>query len=164
MAAERRPVQVVFRSGGLTRPVDFLASFGTELYPDIKKDEFQATRFRMVRSGDSNKQGMLSYAKANLEAVDRSHIERALFNSWDYGDDGSGLRWDPIEDRDHALRWSDPSASMQGVMLAANCLAVEALRCFPTFAIGEQAHTPGFMDARGERRDTALSARIEASA
>ena len=126
------------------RNVDFLASFGTELYPDIGKGEFQATRFRMVRSGDSNKQGMLSYAKANLESVDRSHIERALFNSWDYGDDGSGLRWDPIEDRDHALRWSDPSASMRGVMLAANCLAVEALRCFPTFAIGEQAHTTGF--------------------
>ena len=130
------------------RDVDFLASFGTELYPDVKKDEFQETRFRMVRSGDSNKQGMLFYAKANLDAVKRSHIERALFDSWDYRDGGFGLRWDPIEDRDHALLWSDPSASGaadgSGVMLAANCLAVEALRCFPTFAIGEQARTTGF--------------------
>ena len=136
------------------RDVDFLASFGTELYPDAKTDEFQETRFRMVRSGDSNRQGMLFYAKAIRESLDRRHVERALFRSWDYQDEGCSLRWDPIEDQPYALRWRDPSKSNladgPGTMLAANSLAIEALRYFPTFAIGKQAHTAGFH--RNKRR------------
>lgn len=130
------------------RDVDFLASFGTELYPDAKTDEFQETRFRMVRSGDSNRQGMLFYAKAIRESLDRHHVERALFRAWDYQDEGYSLRWDPIEDQPYALRWRDPSKSNPtdgpGTMLAANSLAIEALRYFPTFAMGKQAHTAGF--------------------
>ena len=35
-------------------------------------------------------------------------------------------------------------------MLAANCLAVEALRCFPTFAVGKQARTTGFHWREGQ--------------
>ena len=132
------------------RDVDFLASFGTELYPDTKKDEFRETRFRMVRSGDSKRQGMLFYAKVIHENTDRSHVERALFQSWDYQDEGYSLRWDPIEDQPYALRWRDPSKSKladgPGTMLAANALAVEALRYFPTVVIGRQAHTTGFHD------------------
>ena len=130
------------------RDVDFLASFGTELYPDTKTDEFQETRFRMVRSGDSNRQGMLFYAKAIRESLDLHHVERTLFRTWDYRDEGYSLRWDPIEDQPYALRWRDPSKSNltdgPGTMAAANSLAIEALRFFPTFAIGKQAHTSGF--------------------
>lgn len=130
------------------RDVDFLASFGTELYPDAKKDEFQETRFRMVRTGDSNRQGMLFYAKAIREDIGRHQIERTLFQPWDYQDEGYSLRWDPIEDQSYALRWKDPSKSNlahgPGTMLAANCLAVESLRCFPSFAVGRWAHTTGF--------------------
>lgn len=130
------------------RDVDFLAGFGTELYPDAKKGEFQETRFRMVRAGDSNRQGMLFYAKAIREGVGHRHIERTLFQPWDYRDEGYSLRWDPIEDQAHALRWKDPSRSSladgPGTMLAANCLAVESLRCFPSFAVGRRVHTTGF--------------------
>ena len=136
------------------RDVDFLAAFGTELYPDTKKDEFRETRFRMVRAGDSSRQGMLFYAKAIREDIDHRKIERALFQAWDYRDGGYSLRWDPIEDQPYALRWKDPSKSTPadgpGTMLAANCLAFESLRCFPTVAIGRQAHTTGFH--RHERR------------
>ena len=130
------------------RDVDFLAGFGTELYPDAKKGEFQETRFRMVRAGDSNRQGMLFYAKAICEGIGHRHIERTLFQPWDYRDEGYSLRWDPIEDQAYALRWKDPSRSNladgPGTMLAANCLAVESLRCFPTFAVGRRIHTTGF--------------------
>lgn len=136
------------------RDADFLTGFGTELYPDAKKGEFQETRFRMVRAGDSNRQGMLFYAKAIREGIGHRHIERTLFQTWDYRDEGYGLRWDPIEDQAYALRWKDPSRSNladgPGTMLAANCLAVESLRCFPTFAVGRRIHTTGFH--RDERR------------
>ena len=130
------------------RDVDFLAGFGTELYPDAKKDEFQETRFRMVRAGDSNRQGMLFYAKTIRKNIGHRHIERALFRPWDYRDEGYSLRWDPIEDQAYALRWKDPSRSNladgPGTMLAANCLAAESLRCFPTVAVGRRIHTTGF--------------------
>ena len=134
------------------RDVDFLASFGTELYPDAKKNEFQETCFKMVRSGDSKRQGMLFYAKAIREEIDCSHVERVLFQAWDYQDEGYSLRWDPIEDQPYALRWRDPSKSNladgPGTMLAANSLAIEALRYFPTLAIGRQAHTTGFHQSK----------------
>ena len=139
------------------RELDFLAGFGTELYPDAKKGEFQETGFRMVRTGDSNRQGMLFYAKAIHEGIGHQHIKRTLFQPWDYRDEGYSLRWDPIEDQAYALRWKDPSRSKladgPGTMLAANRLAVESLRCFPTFAVGRRIHTTGFHrdEARGFR-------------
>lgn len=135
------------------RDLDFLAGFGTELDPDAKKDEFWETNFRMVRTGDSNRQGMLFYAKAIHEDIRHRHIERTLFQPWDYRDEGYSLRWDPIEDQAYALRWKDPSRSNlaegPGTMLAANRLAVESLRCFPTVAVGRQIHTTGFHQHEG---------------
>ena len=135
------------------RDVDFLAGFGTELYADTKKGEFQDTCFRMVRSGDSNRQGMLFYAKALRARIDVDRIRSTLFHGWDYRDEGSySLRWDPIEDQRYALRWRDPGksgpADGPGTMAVANVLAVEALRCFPTVPIGKQAHTTAFRRGR----------------
>ena len=136
------------------RDLDFLAGFGTELYPDAKEGVFQETGFRMVRAGDSNRQGMLFYAKAIHKGIDHQQIERTLFQPWDYRDEGYSLRWDPIEDQAYALRWKDPSRSSvadgPGTMSAANCLAVESLRCFPTFAVGRRSHTTGFHGTKGE--------------
>ena len=137
------------------RDADFLAGLGTELYPDLKKDEFQCTSFKMVRSGDSNGQGMLHYAKVLRENVDRSALERTLFDDWDYGDADRSLRWDPIENQSYALRWRDPSRSTladgPGTMRAANCLAFEALRCMPCMAIGTRAHTTGFREIEHQK-------------
>lgn len=134
------------------RDADFLCSFGTELYPDEKNGQFQDSRFRMVRSGDSAGQGLPFYAKELRNKVGINHIQRTLFHAWDYQDTGYSLRWDPIEDQRYALRWRDPSKSSQGTMLAANCLAVEALQWFPTLLIGSQARTTGFQRLR--RRET----------
>ena len=134
------------------RDSDFLSSFGTELYPNEKNGQFQDSRFRMVRSGDSAGQGLPFYAKEMRKKVGIDHIQRTLFHAWDYQDTGYSLRWDPIEDQRYALRWRDPSKSSQGTMLAANSLAVEALQWFPTLLIGSQARTTGFQ--RLGRRDT----------
>ena len=38
---------------GRSREVDLLASFGTEVYPDGRTGDFQCTRFKLVRNGDS---------------------------------------------------------------------------------------------------------------
>ncbi len=134
------------------RDVDLLASFGTELYPDKKNGVFQCTSFKMVRSGDSNSQGMLFYAKSLRLRLDRGMLTRTLFDRWDYPDKGYSLRWDPIEDQRYALRWRDPSksdlADGPGTMIAANCLAVEALRCFPVMPVATRARTTGFQEAR----------------
>ena len=136
--------------GAARRDADFLAGFGTELYPDSKKDEFQCTSFKMVRSGDSHGQGMLHYARVLRERVDPGALERTLFGDWDYGDADYSLRWDPIENQPYALRWRDPSKSTladgPGTMRAANCLAFEALRCLPCMAIGTKVHTTGFRE------------------
>lgn len=135
------------------RDVDFLASFGTELYPDEKNGQFQDSRFRMVRSGDSAGQGLPFYAKEMRKKVGIDHIQRTLFHAWDYQDTGYSLRWDPIEDQRYALRWRDPSKLSQGTMLAANSLAIEALQWFPVvMPVGNQAQTTGFQ--RVGRRET----------
>ena len=139
-------------STGNRRDADFLSNFGTELYPDEKNGQFQDSKFRMVRSGDSAGQGLPFYAKQMRKEVNIDRIQRTLFHAWDYQDTGYSLRWDPIEDQRYALRWRDPSKSSQGTMLAANSLAVEALQCFPTLLVGMQAQTTGFH--RVDRRKT----------
>ena len=130
------------------RDVDLLAGMGTELYPDKKSGQFQDSRFRMVRSGDSAGQGLPFYAKANLEKLDVERLHLTLFGVWDYRDDGYSLRWDPIGDQRYALRWRDPSKSKladgPGMMIAADSLAIEAMRWFPTLPVGRQAQTTGF--------------------
>ena len=131
------------------RDADFLAGFGTELYPDARTGEFQCTSFKMVRSGDSKGQGMLLYAKAIREQVDQHSIECTLFANWGYRDEGYSLRWDPTEDQRYALRWGDPS-KLKLTENAANCLAFEALRCLPCIPMGAKARTTGFRE--NERR------------
>ena len=128
------------------RDVDFLASFGVDLYPDEEKN-FQDTKFRMVRSGDSTGNGFLAYAKKIREETDQDHIKRAIFDAWDYQDNGRcSLRWDPAEYQRYALRWQDPSQprSRSGIMLAAYSLAIESLQILPTLLKGERAETTGF--------------------
>ncbi len=130
------------------RDADFLSGMGTDLYPD-RKGQFQDWSFRMVRSGDAAGQGLPFYAKKIREKTTLDHIRRSLFHTWAYRDEGYSLRWDPMEDRRYALRWRDPSKSKAsdspGTMLAANALAVEALRRIPTLLpSGKQAQTTGF--------------------
>lgn len=133
---------------GERRNVDLLAAMGTEMYPDKKQGHFQDSHFRMVRSGDSAGQGLPFYIKANLNDLSVERLHHALFGAWDYRDEGYSLRWDPIGDQRYALRWRDPSksglADGPGIMLAADCLAAEALQWFPTQPVGRRVETTGF--------------------
>lgn len=128
------------------RDADFLCAIGTELYPDHKKDVFQDSSFRMVRSGDSNGQGLPFYARNIRKKTDIVSLERTLFQPWDYRDKEYSLRWDPMEDQRYALRWENPSPSKQRRnQIAANSLGIEALRWFPTvLSNGRRAQTAGF--------------------
>ena len=125
------------------RTIDFLAAFGCEIHVE-KNGDFQGTRLRMVRSGDSAGQGLPVYAKAMRRKLTAARLQRALFEPWDYRDQAFSLRWDPLEDQRYALRWGDPSKSGRRTMLGANCLAVEALRLFPAQPGARRAETVGF--------------------
>ena len=142
------------------RTCDFLAAFGTEMYPDDKTGMFQDSKFRMVRSGDSAGQGLPVYAEHIRKSTTIEHLRRTLFHDWDYQDLGFNLRWDPIDDQRYALRWRDPSKSNlndgPGTMIGANSLAIEALQYFPTFiAKGNTASTTAFY--RSKRREVFMT-------
>lgn len=142
------------------RTCDFLAAFGTEMYPDEKTGIFQDSKFRMVRSGDSAGQGLPVYAENIRNSTTIEHLRRTLFHDWDYQDPGFNLRWDPIDDQRYALRWRDPSKSTlndgPGTMIGANSLAIEALQYFPTFvAKGNTASTTAFY--RSRRREVFMT-------
>ena len=140
------------------RVIDFLAAFGCEVHKE-KNEDFQGTRFRMVRSGDSAGQGLPVYVKKMREQLSVDHLQRTLFRAWDYQDEGFSLRWDPLEDQRYALRWRNPSKSNlqdgPGTMLAANYLAVEALRLYPTQPQVNHTATTGFH--RNDRRQIHFS-------
>ena len=135
---------------GERRDADFLAGMGTEIYPNANNGQFQDSKLRMVRSGDSQKQGLPFYAKSIRNSLDKDRVHHTLFKTWDYQDEGYSLRWDPIGDQRHALRWREPNKSKLsdgtglGTMLAADCLAIEAFRLFPIQPVGRQAQTTGF--------------------
>lgn len=130
------------------RLADFLAAFGSEMYPGKDKGVFQDSKFRMVRSGDSAGQGLPVYAQSIRKTTTSEALKRTLFCEWDYSDVGFSLRWDPVEDQRYALRWRDPSKSGVGqglgTMLGANCLALEALQLFPVMWKSDYLATTGF--------------------
>lgn len=140
------------------RLADFLGAFGSEVFFDAKDKErkFEVTSFCMVRSGDSNGQGLPFYAVAIRNSTDVHALQRTLFQQWRYQDpviqDGKekeySMRWDPSEDQRYALRWHDPSGNKDKhapkTMLGANTLALEALMLFPTAPQPGGLATTGF--------------------
>lgn len=130
------------------RTMDFLAAFGSEILKkeDKKEEIFLGTAFCMVRRGDSIGNGMLAYINAINEAFknDKDCLNRTLFENWDYKDNSTSLRLDPIEDQRYALRWDDPSPAKKKSMLGANRLAVESWPLFPSVPFGTHLLTTGF--------------------
>jgi hypothetical protein len=125
--------------------VDFLAAFGSEaIGSGPKKEQMSDTEFRTM-SGAGH-QHFLGFMKELAEATSREHLQRALFEAWDYADGRPSLRWDPADYRPHALRAEDPSGDPIKTMRGANRLAVEALPFFPTIPVGRQLHTVAFED------------------
>jgi hypothetical protein len=117
------------------RIADLLAAFGTDAHAD-GDGLFADTALRMVRSGDSNGQGLTAYATFIRNNTTIENLETALFSVWRYEDDEYSLRWDPVEDQRYALRWYDPSPQSNKkyslrTVRGANALALEGLRLLP---------------------------------
>lgn len=126
------------------RSADMLAAFGSEMHTD-DKGCFTSSKFRMVRNIDK----LPCRIKDNLELLERRHLESTLFVTWTNDEQCKPLRWDPDADRRHALEGDKPLRSNTG-MLAANCLAAEALQFYPTMSDGHRTQTTGFTRQNGK--------------
>ncbi len=123
--------------------VDMLAALGSET---VRSEDgvFADTALRMVRAGDSAGQGLLAYGKRIRKETTREDIYEALFATWSHQDDHCALRWDPIESRNYAFRWTDPSKEKTGSVRGANRLALEAMPLLPVVPVGQRVVTIGF--------------------
>ena len=125
---------------------DFIAAFGSEILTRNKKIQDTALR---TMSGASN-QHFLGTMKTLAEETEPKHLQTSLFETWQYTDDKPNLRWDPVDNRRHALRWLAPTDDPIKTMRGANRLAVEALPLFPTVPGKTILHTTGFSQGGGE--------------
>jgi len=88
------------------------------------------------------------------ETTSHEQLEEALFGPWRYEDEQPFLRWDPFDDRRHALRWKNPSKDPGRTVRGANRLALEALPLFPVVPVANDVRTVGFTSRKepGVRR------------
>lgn len=131
---------------------DFMTSFGCEALVTSDGKSIQDTALRTM-SGAGH-QHFLGTMKQLVEDTEEDHLKRSvfkkdylkrsLFNTWDYGDEKLGLRWDPGEDRRYALRWENPSGDIVKTVRGANRLAVEALPLLPAIPGSKRVGTTGF--------------------
>ena len=130
------------------RHADFVASYGCEVLATRRnKKIIQDTALRTMRG--AGHQHFLGTMKRLVNETKAEHLRKSLFQSWDYSDDKLGLRWDPEEDRRHALRWDNPSNDAPKTVRGANRLAVEALPLLPTAPGARQLVTTGFSHRDG---------------
>jgi hypothetical protein len=90
-------------------------------------------------------------------APDRSSIQQALFDEWEYADTSPSFRWDPLEDRRYALLAGNPSDSKNkiGTVAGANRLAVVGLASHVTLPVGRRLRVAGVATVQdGRRRST----------
>ncbi|MDV6029422.1 MAG: type I-U CRISPR-associated helicase/endonuclease Cas3 [Phycisphaera sp. RhM] len=89
-----------------------------------------------------------------IEETFASHLERTLFQAWDYSDPiaGVSLHLEPREDRRHAYQWhmpsGDPTRKVSGGMIGANRLALEAWPMFQSLPARDRLTTVGFQGQR----------------
>lgn len=129
------------------RYADFIAAFGCETFQTKDHKSIQDTELRTM-SGTGH-QHFLGTMEQLIQKTEGRHLHTALFERWCYSDDKLGMRWDPEEDRRHALRWANPRDSDARTVRGANRLAVEALPMFPTAPGERELHTTGFAKRGG---------------
>ena len=127
---------------------DFITAFGCDGLSDAREDRIQDTALRTM-SGAGH-QHFLKSMRELVTETDADALKRSLFSPWRYTDPRPSLRWDPVDDRRHALRWKNPSADAVQTMRGANRLAIEALPLLPTSPGERRLHTTGFSERRGE--------------
>lgn len=111
-------------------PVDLLAGFGAELAADADELILPTPWCFITGSGH---QWFLDTARDLMLRSEAVKVREALFESWTNDDQKYGMRWDPVDDRRHALMDRDPTASdnKSGTVWMANLLAYRALSLFP---------------------------------
>ena len=124
------------------RYADFIAAFGSEIVVAGNDKTIQDTALRTM-SGAGH-QHFLRSMKDLVDHTGADKLLKSLFEPWDYSDLRLGLRWDPVEDRRHALRWDNPSGTAPKTMYGANRLAMEALPLLPTAPFNRRLATTGF--------------------
>ncbi len=124
---------------------DFISAFGSEAVVD-KDNRMSDTAFRALGGGQTR---FLKTMVQLVEATEADHLREALFETWSYSDDKPSMRWDPADDRRHALRWKEPTKDPVKTVRGANRLAIEALPLHPTMPTSRRLETTGFTRKRG---------------
>ncbi len=130
----------------------FLSSLANEMSRRIElgkeTDTMEFSELYMTRG--SGHQRMLELAKNIRNTTQSEHLRKALFEPWRYDDDGKSLnlRWDPLDDRQYAKRWLNPSTDPSQTVLGGNDLAFEALPFFPTAIVNRRLETTAFQRRR----------------
>jgi len=131
------------------RPAEWAAALACDQITD-KKGNVEDTAFRTM-SGQGH-QLFLKQMRLLQQSVKAQHIAEALFK-WRYQDEELNLRFEPFEDRRHALRWKSPDKDTIKTVWGANRLAAEGLPLYPVFPLRGKLRTTGF---RGSGEDDTL--------
>jgi len=128
------------------RPAEWAAALACDQITD-EKGNVKDTAFRTM-SGQGH-QYFLEQMQLLQQSVKAQHIDEALFE-WRYQDEQLNLRFEPFEDRRHALRWKSPDEDTIKTVWGANRLAAEGLPLYPVFPVHGELRTVGF---RGFSKD-----------
>jgi hypothetical protein len=128
------------------RPAEWAAALACDQITK-EKDHVEDTAFRTM-SGQGH-QRFLKQMHLLQQSVEAKHIAEALFE-WRYQDKRRSLRFEPFEDRRHALRWKSPAEDTIKTVWGANRLAAEGLPLYPVFPVHGELRTVGF---RGFSKD-----------
>jgi hypothetical protein len=122
------------------RPAEWAAALACDQITD-EKGNVKDTAFRTM-SGQGH-QYFLEQMQLLQQSVKAQHIDEALFE-WRYKYEQLNLRFEPFEDRRHALRWKSPDEDTIKTVWGANRLAAEGLPLYPVFPVHGELRTVGF--------------------
>jgi hypothetical protein len=91
-------------------------------------------------------QGFLAMVSDLCDKTDKIDFQQALFGPWKYADKEPSLRWDPLDDRRYALRWTDPTQDDIRTVWGANRLAIEGLAFYPNILTARGKRLPGLTE------------------
>lgn len=123
------------------RGADFAVAFGNELCEDKGKERIDYTDFCFITgSGHQHFIGTMETLTANVTSL---HILDSLFGHW-HSNEGSSMRWDPLDAAEYSLRWKNPGKEGASAVWGANLLAIEGLPMFPAQPGRHRLRTGGF--------------------
>ena len=148
----QRALKRLLANNSLPNECDFISALGNELSRKREQgketDSIEFSELYMTRG--SGHQRMLEIARNIRQATKPEHLRKSLLELWKYDDDGKSLnfRWDPLDDRQYAKRWQNPSNDPSVTVLGANDLAIESLPFFPTALVAGRLETTAFRRRR----------------